>query len=176
LVVAVHSQLHARSYRVISEHGPLDKCFPREQMEGDMDPQNTIKDIASGSVQLQREFSKWAQVEPRLHKLVKVGSAIVQTSAFGGARAATTAAQKAMTIEQMKHALRAIDPTPRLTKPTSFTGTQGEFLRQQCEQFLGNSIAASATLALVARPRSLSPRPLSPRSERTQIPQAKGSG
>ena len=88
-------------------------------MEGDMGPQTTIKDIAHGSPQLQHAFAKWAQVEPRLHKVVKVGSAITQTSAVGGARRAI-AAPKPQTIAQMKDALRSRDPPPRLTKPANF--------------------------------------------------------
>ena len=174
MVVAVHSKVHARSYRVISEYGPLDKCFPREQMEGDMGPQNTIKDIAHASPQLQHAFAKWAQVEPRLHKVVKVGSAITQTSAFGGARRAI-AAPKTLTISQMKDALRRLDPRPRLTKPANFNGTETEFLRQQCEQYLGVKTVRSDPFGTSPRRHSLSPRLPSPRSDRQQIAEAKGS-
>ena len=87
IITAVHSMLHERSYVVISEAGPLDKCFSRQQLEGVMDPHNNIKHVGhNGSKRLQEQFQEHASQSRASLNLVSVGKAIVKLSSFGGAR------------------------------------------------------------------------------------------
>lgn len=87
IITAVHSMVHERSYVVISEVGPLEKCFSRQQLEGVMDPHNNIMHVQhNGNKRLQQQFQEHALQNRLSLNLVSIGKAIVQLSSFGGAR------------------------------------------------------------------------------------------
>jgi hypothetical protein len=87
LVVAVHSRVHERSYQLISEAGPLSHCFPREQIQGELDTQGSIMFVqVNGSNNLKAEFGKVGQKHRSDLSVIAMGKAITALSKFNGAR------------------------------------------------------------------------------------------
>jgi len=81
LVVAVHSRVHERSYQLISEAGPLSHCFPREQIQGELDTQGTIMTVqVNGSNSLRAEFGKVGQKHRSDLSVITMGKAITVLS------------------------------------------------------------------------------------------------
>ena len=77
-----------------SDVGPLDMCFPRERLAGDMDVHNHITYVQTcGTAKLREQFEKNQFTEPCDLKLVALGAAITHTSTFGGARLTKPAAK-----------------------------------------------------------------------------------